>query len=568
MIPALSESQLDQLDSQAEARVYRLCRDVLPSRVVILHRIEWIVRQAGEGAEDGEADFVLCDPEGGLFVLEVKGGGISFDPTTDTWSSIDAKGQKHAIKDPFRQARDAKHAILGKLREHRRWPQLRAGKILLGHAVHFPNVDDVSVFELARSAHPVVCGRVDAAAFLAWWEELARYWRNEDASLHKLGNSVVALVEDIFARPAKARKLISAHLAEEEELRIRLTTEQARILSVLGGRRRAAICGGAGTGKSLLAVEKAKRLAAEGFRTLLLCYNRPLGEHLASVCDGIAGLEVASFHALCGHRCELARQQGRDVLAEAEAAYPGTDLYHVQLPGALAYSAEFLPDHYEAVVIDEGQDFRDEYWFAVEMLLSDPEKSPLYVFYDPNQALYTTASAFAVREEPFRLLTNCRNTRAIHQVCYQFYKGHEIDPPGIPGLPVGVVCAPALSKQAWAIQKLLNQFLIQEHLRADDLAVLIVDGTNKAMYYQLLQGIPLPLGLQWSFEDHNARNCLLVETVGRFKGLERSGVLLWVPEACGLQTLEELLYVGTSRAKSLLHVIGTETACAWARRGI
>ncbi len=564
MIPTLTDEQLDGLDSQAEARVYRLCRDALPERVVVLHRIEWIVRHPGGGAEDGEADFLVCDPEGALLVLEVKGGGIAFDPATDLWWSTDCLGTHHQIKDPFRQARGAKYAVLGKLKEHRRWPQLRAGKILIGHAVLFPDVDVVSPFESPRSPRPVVCGRVDAAAFRVWWDGLTRYWRNQDTSLSKPGKAVVALVEEVFARPATARKLIAAHLAEEEEVRVRLTVQQAQILGMLGGRRRAAICGGAGTGKSLLAVDKAKRLAGEGFRTLLLCYNRPLAEHLSGACDGTAGLEVASFHALCGHRCDLAKVRGRDLLAESEAAYPGASLYDVHLPSALAFSADLLPDRYEAVVVDEGQDFRDEYWFAVEMLLSDSEKSPLYVFYDPNQALYTRASGFPVKEDPFMLIANCRNTHAIHRVCYQFYTGHKTDPPGIPGLPVDIVSADTIPAQAWAIQKQLNRFLIEEHVRAEDLAVLIVDGPNKETYYGALKAIPLPLGLHWSFEDHGASGAVLVETVSRFKGLERAGILLWVPEPCSPRALAELLYVGSSRAKSLLRVVGTAAGCAWA----
>ena len=563
MIPDLSEEQLARLDSQAEARVYRLCRDTLPERVVVLHRIEWIVRQPGEGAGDGEADFLVCDPEGGLLVLEIKGGGIEFDPATDTWMSIDGQGMKHQIKDPFRQAKGAKYAILGKLKEHRRWPQLHVGKILLAHGVLFPDVDDVSSFESARSPRPVVCGRLEAAAFRVWWQDVTTYWRNQDAGLSKPGKGVVALIEEIFARPGTARKLVSAHLAEDEQIRVRLTAQQAQILGMLGGRRRAAICGGAGTGKSLLAVEKAKRLAAEGFRTLLLSYNRPLAEHLAAVCETATGLEVASFHALCGHRCDQAKEQGRDLLAEAEEAYPGASLYDVHLPSALAFSADIFPDRYDAVVVDEGQDFRDEYWFAVEMLLSDSEKSPLYVFYDPNQALYTRASGFPIKEDPFMLIANCRNTHAIHKVCYQFYKGHKIDPPGIPGLPVDIMCAPSLSSQGWAIQKLLNRFLIEEHVRAEDLAVLVVDGTNKNTYYGVLNPIPLPLGLHWSFEDHGDSGSVLVETVSRFKGLERAGILLWVPDPCTPQALAELLYVGTSRAKSLLRVVGTTTGCTW-----
>jgi hypothetical protein len=567
MIPELTEEQLNRLNSQAEARIYRLCRDVLPDRVVVLHRIEWIVRKTGEGAEDGEADFLLCDPEGGLLTLEIKGGGIEFDPASDAWWSIDGGGQKHEFKDPFRQARRAKYAILGKIQEHRRWPQLRAGKILIGHAVLFPDIDDVSTFESARSPRPVVCGRLDGPAFRAWWQDLTAYWRNRDASLKKPGKAVVSLVEAVFARPATARKLVAAHLAEEEEVRVRLTAQQGQILGMLGGRRRAAICGGAGTGKTLLAVDKAKRLAAEGFRTLLLCYNRPLAEDLAGVCDGAAGLEVASFHALCGHACNRVKEQGRDLLAEAQAAYPGASLYDVHLPCALAYSTEVLPDRYDAVVVDEGQDFRDEYWFAVEMLLCDSDKSPLYVFFDPNQALYTTAGSFPVKDQPFALVANCRNTHAIHRVCYQFYKGHKTDPPGIPGLPVETVCAPSLSAQAWAIQKLLNRFVIEEKVRGEDLAVLVVDGPNKDTHYGALRDIPLPLGLRWAFEDHQESGAILVETVSRFKGLERAGIVLWVPEPCCPRALAEMLYVGTSRAKSLLQIVGTTAGCEWVRCG-
>lgn len=105
--------------------------------------------------------------------------------------------------------------------------------------------------------------------------------------------------------------------------------------------------------------------------------------------------------------------------------------------------------------------------------------------------------------------------------------------------------------------------VLREGVRAQDPVILIVDGTNKENYYRTIEKIPLPLGLQWSFEDHGACQSVLVETVSRFKGLERAIVLLWIPEPCNPQTLSELLYVGTSRAKSLLKVVGTEAGCAW-----
>ena len=263
-------------------------------------------------------------------------------------------------------------------------------------------------------------------------------------------------------------------------------------------------------------------MAREGFRTLLLCFNRPRGDHLAKVCNDIPGLEVASFHSLCGQRCERAKQlTGRDLLGgQAATEYPAGDLYDVQMPLALAYSVDVLEDRYDAVVVDEGQDFKDEYWFPTELLLADEHKSPMYVFYDQNQALYTKTSSFPVRDEPYVLTTNCRNTRVIHGLSYRFFRGDTTEPPEIDGLPLEVVTAPSVSAQGWKIQALLNKLLLHEGIARKDVVVLVADALNKASHYDALMSLPLPLRLSWSVEDHHAANTLLIDTVHRFKGLE------------------------------------------------
>lgn len=565
MIPSLTEQQLNDLDSRAEAEVYRLCRDGLPDRVVVLHRVEWILRQAHEEAGDGEADFLICDPDVGLLVLEVKGGGISYDAVTDRWHSTDAWGQTHEIKDPFRQAKSGKFAILAKLKEHRTWAQLGAGRILIGHAVAFPDLDDVSPFYAARSPKEILAGRTEVQNIRAWVTSVFAYWKNQDARVSKPGQAVVSLAQQVFARTATARPLLVARLAEEERARIRLTNQQAVLLSALGGRRRAAICGGAGTGKTLLAVEKARRLAGEGFRTLLVCYNRPLAEHLARVCEGTTGLEVWSFHALCQERCDRAKPLGRDLLAESAAANPADDPFDVHLPLALAFSADVFPDRYDAVVVDEGQDFREEYWLPIEMLLASETESPLYLFYDQNQAIYIRAASFPIKDSPFVLTFNCRNTKAIHAVSYRFYKGETTSPPETDGLPVEIEVARTLSAQAYAIQKVLNRLVIQERVPASDIAILVADPPNKATYFDALCGLPLPAGLAWSQGDHYADRSVLVETVGRFKGLERGVVILWVDGRGAAEGGNEILYVGSSRAKSVLFVVGSPEGCAWVK---
>lgn len=563
MIPSLTEQQLNDLESQAEASVYRLCRDHLPNRIVVLHGIEWILRHEQDEARDGEADFLICDPEVGLLVLEVKGGGITYDPIANVWHSTDGRGQVHVIKDPFRQAKSEKFAILKKLQEHRKWAQLGAGRILIGHAVAFPDLDAVSPFYSARSPKEILAGRTELRDIRAWVVSVFAYWKNHDSRMNRPGSAVVSLAQQVFARAATARPLLVTRLVEEERTRLRLTNQQAVLLSALGGRRRAAICGGAGTGKTLLAVEKAKKLAAEGFRTLLVCYNRPLAEYLARVCEGTQGLEVWSFHALCNDRCMRAKKVGRNLLAEAASANPTDDEFDVHLPLALAYSTDIFPDRYDAVVVDEGQDFREEYWLPIEMLLTSETESPLYLFFDQNQALYTRAKSFPIKDAPFVLTFNCRNTRAIHDVSYRFYKGDTINPPETDGLPVACEVANTLTAQAYAIQKILNRLIIQEQVPAGEIAILIADPTNKATYYETLCGLSLPSGLAWAQEDHYADRAVLVETVGRFKGLERGIIIFWADGRGAATDGNEILYVGTSRAKSVLYVVGSSEGCMW-----
>ena len=86
------------------------------------------------------------------------------------------------------------------------------------------------------------------------------------------------------------------------------------------------------------------------------------------------------------------------------------------------------------------------------------------------------------------------------------------DPPGIPGLPVATVCASSLSAQAWTIQKLLNRFVIEENVRGEDLALLVVDGPNKDTHYGALRDRPegcepLPDSAQRKIMGENAARC-------------------------------------------------------------
>ena len=91
---------------------------------------------------------------------------------------------------------------------------------------------------------------------------------------------------------------------------------------------------------------------------------------------------------------------------------------------------------------------------------------------------------------------------------------------------------------------------------------MIADALRKADYYAALRRLPLPKPATWLEEGIRANNTVLIDTIQRFKGLESPIVILWGLDTIDLTRSEELLYVGMSRAKSLLIVVGTAATCA------
>src|SRR2546427_5208162 len=118
MRPELSEADLQSFVSPAEAKVYRAIRDQLDADVLVIHSLAWTYRTRSGNLAEGEADFTLFFKDAGFVTIEVKGGGISYDPIVGAWWSVDREDARHPIKDPFRQARTERFAVLDQIKGH------------------------------------------------------------------------------------------------------------------------------------------------------------------------------------------------------------------------------------------------------------------------------------------------------------------------------------------------------------------------------------------------------------------------------------------------------------------
>jgi hypothetical protein len=79
----------------------------------------------------------------------------------------------------------------------------------------------------------------------------------------------------------------------------------------------------------------------------------------------------------------------------------------------------------------------------------------------------------------------------------------------------------------------------------------------KAFYYTLIQQRPDTVTVRWAVEEHSQRGSTQLDTAARFKGLESQAVVLWLGDEVLDEELWETVYVGITRAKSLLAVVGT-----------
>lgn len=548
IIPVLSEVQIEKIPSRAEQKVYKSLAEQLPDDCLVVHSLE-LIKQTSKFKSHGdrEADFVIFSSQYGVLVVEVKGGGIEYDKSINQWYSIDRNSHKHEIKNPVRQAKDAKYEIRSHLQQ-----SLGNKNILLAHAVMFPDIENAASLISPDMPINIIGTNRNLINLEKWITEVFDYWAGEQPVHDALGENGIKVAEQIYGKQVSIRPSLLSAIEEEIQKQIELTNQQKNILRQLKRRKNAVIEGGAGTGKTVLALDQAQTLAVQGLKVLFLCYNQKLGNALKIKSQHIENLHSMSFHEFCSWRNRQVKSNtGRDLIEESRINYLGEDLFDVLMPDALINSYDLAPIQYDVILIDEGQDFKPEYWLAIEMLQDQHEDTKLYIFQDCNQAIYTNSNDLPIDCEPLFLFDNCRNTKYIHNSAYQYYKGIEVDAPDIEGEPIRLIEKASLQLQAKEIDNKISRLINAENIDPEDIAIIIMGQFHEAQ--PLLKNTKN--SYLWAFKELSPASKVLVETAKRFKGLEAKIIFLWIIDEEAIN--DKLLYISISRARFRLWVIGT-----------
>ena len=231
-------------------------------------------------------------------------------------------------------------------------------------------------------------------------------------------------------------------------------------------------------------------------------------------------------------------------------------MYDNVLPAMLLEALNTLDDsyHFDAIIVDEGQDFLPHWLENLMFLLRDTEQGIFYLFRDNNQNIYRRGDSLAgiVTAPPYSLDTNCRNTQRIHAVVNEFYRGEApLDCIGPQGLPPEVYRYRSASEQMNFLRSKLHKLVKEDMIAARDVVLLTPNNPNKT---------DLPPGLQlgnFRLVEHveNPETDILVSSIHRFKGLDSKVVVIANIHAFQANWLDQVFYVGASRARTYLALL-------------
>ncbi len=528
----------------AERAVYMALQNYLDRDLVVIHSLPWLDDRRNY-LQQGECDFLVLHPRAGLLIIEVKSGTPRYDGQAGEWLYEDGL----RIKDPFRQGQAASHYLNDLLA--RNCPGWETAVVPFGFAVAFPDAAAIQGALLPEMNVDLIflepqLPQIQRAVETA----LARFSPLAKPLSPQLMKDALAVLQPQFGLvPAMGPSLDEARRAL-----VRLTEEQLRVLDGMQRNRRMFVCGGAGTGKTLLVCEQARRCARGGERALVLCFNNSLERELKALLDDVSDrVTVHTFHGLCCAMVEKAA--GRVIFPSA-----GDDqqtFWNEHLPEQACDALDVFDARYDAILVDEAQDFHSGWWVPVEGLLADAKKSRLFLFGDDRQDLYQRAAELPFAEPVFDLVQNCRNTRAIARWVHGVAGLPE--PANSERLPDGpapiIIDVTDARSEADAVRKALHEVTHDHGIAAGDVVIL---GKHRLEKSSLAGHRKLGNFTVIGEGDDAVPNGVRYSTIHKFKGLEAEAVLLvGVGEPSSYYSEESerrFQYVGGSRARVLLYV--------------
>lgn len=470
----------------------------------------------------GEIDFIVCGPEG-IFVVEVKGGGVSC--RNGVWETSNKHGTYRLNESPFWQAEKAMQGL-----RNEKLPEALSKQFVWGYGVVLPDVERLP--ESAEWDRPVLACRREFNQFERWLERLIQHWRAKDTRKPKASPEQLKELQQ-FLRP-DFEAVVSLHVTADSVSSgiARLEQEQLSLIDAVEDNDRVLCSGGAGTGKTLLGLELARRWTAQGAQVALTCHSPWLKSYLEK--NPVAGLTVCLSDSI-------------NVAAKRSGI-----------------------DQFDALIVDEGQDVLNiESLSKLDSYLKGGLESGRWCFFHDinNQSglcgvyvpdAYEYLNSFSPTK--ITLKKNRRNSLPILQKIQSTLQADM----GVPGVGDGPAVREFsehdIDELTRVLEAELHTFTEKEGFSYGEIVILSHLPFQQSLASQLSprwqQSIAV---LDDSSPLNSTRHSIGFAQIADFKGLESDVVVLIdLPAPGSSSELRSLHYVGMSRAKAVLSIIAVE----------
>jgi hypothetical protein len=505
MIPAKLSSSTN---SNAEKKLFDLFAKNLSDDYIVFHGTWW--QHIKYIVQDREADFIIIHPDKGILIVEAKGGTISYDPVNKDWYT----NEKKLKISPLKQAKEIKYKFLDLLKKY---PEFNNISFCIGHCVIFTDVDEVINGLPSEAPKEILLLRPQLKNISNWISSIFNHY--SPGRIIPLGENRKQLIINLISPSTKLKKYIGNDIGEIKEEIYQLTEKQFNILNNLCLQYKSIILGCAGSGKTQLAIEKARRLCQHKETTLVICKSNNLSLYLkASLQDEIQ----TGYCVVCNY--EQIKEQNSEVKLE-----------------------------FTAIIVDEGQDF--EYQEIHELNNLIPDDGIFYIFQDSNQNISKNTNNYELSVSSSVLDQNCRNTEQIFEYAKPFVKcRHQIKSSLIKGRDI----VKRIYNDKYEVFRMLEEDifnLVNNEKIIPSQIVVLTDmyppGKSILSSHFHINHFDFK---QYSFSNRD-KNTIQWSNIGMYKGLESDVIILFlekdkktIPDPWDITNI----YIGVTRAMSFL----------------
>ncbi|WP_261303998.1 3'-5' exonuclease [Paenibacillus andongensis] len=425
-----------------ERILFESLKDHLPSDYIVYYEPEIRGRRP---------DFVIIGPDLGLVILEVKDytKGTLYQVNHDEWTLRNTAGELVTTKSPLKQARDNARLISEHLKKDKNLVQDASSylKFPYGFGTVFTRLkqEDFIKHDLYQVIEPqfVLCrDEVDPDedgfsqeilkekihGMFTVWSQKKNILTNEDIQAIRFHLFPEVRISAEYKPTIKHQDqlLLSLHNIKTMDL------HQENMAKQIGDKHRL-IRGVAGSGKTLVLASRAKMLAKAhpDWKILVLCYGIPLSRSLKQMIERMMNEPEDLLDLINLGSSDNQRESKVEVYNFHEWLRNSLHMKDSEIPTLLekVNNKEAILPTYDAIMIDEGQDF-EPVWLKLLSCCLNPDTQSLLLVEDRAQTIFNRKTSLAqdiglnFRGRSKILAINYRNTAQIVQFAWGFYQEH------------------------------------------------------------------------------------------------------------------------------------------------